>query len=119
MKESNLIKLAQLHYTRLGCRLFRNNVGTGWVGTIINKTPRDLVLRDYRPLHSGLCKGSSDLIGWTQVMITDDMVGKTVAVFTAIECKTGRLKATRDQVLFLDAVNAAGGRSSILREGDL
>ena len=35
---------------------------------------------------------SSDLVGWTSVVITPAMVGKTVAVFTAIEVKPETFK---------------------------
>lgn len=43
--------------------------------------------------------GGSDLIGWTPKTITLEMVGKTVAVFTAIEVKTpGWTNPTRHRV---------------------
>lgn len=35
---------------------------------------------------------SSDLIGWTSVVITPEMVGKKVAIFTAIEVKPETFK---------------------------
>jgi hypothetical protein len=92
---------------RLACssgstRLFRNNTGT---------------LRDAngRPVQFGLAKGSADLIGWSSVTITPDMVGQTVAVFTSIEvkCATGRLRPEQRQ--WLDAVQAAGGIAGVAR----
>lgn len=96
-------------------RLFRNNVGTGWVGLIVEKRGNSLVLRDPRPLHSGLCKGSSDLIGWTTVEITADMVGNKIAVFTAVEVKTGNVRITEEQKNFIDKVNEAGGIGEVIR----
>ena len=92
---------------RLACssgpvRLFRNNTGT---------------LRDGngRPVQFGLAKGSADLIGWSSVTITPEMVGQTVAVFTSIEVKssTGRLRPEQQQ--WLDAVSAAGGIAGVAR----
>jgi hypothetical protein len=59
------------------CILYRNNVG---VFQIKDKgRPRSIT--------TGLGKGSSDLIGYAKRTITPDMVGKTVAIFTAIEVK--------------------------------
>lgn len=96
-------------------RLFRNNVGTAWAGVIVAKTSSTITLREARPLHAGLCVGSSDLIGWTTVEITEDMVGDKVAVFTAIEVKAGNTKTTDAQANFVDQVNNAGGFASIKR----
>lgn len=123
MGEQKILKEILLKFSSIGGRVFRNNVGTGWVGksVFINKTstikvnPRDVVLRHARPLHSGLCKGSSDLIGWMPVTITKEMVGKKVAVFTAIEIKTSKVRITEEQQNFIDKVNEDGGISFIAR----
>jgi hypothetical protein len=84
------------------CRLFRNNTGT---------------LRDIngRPVSFGLCKGSADLIGWTTLTITPQMVGQQIAVFTSIEVKaaTGRIRPEQQQ--WLNAVQAAGGIAGVAR----
>lgn len=95
--------------------LFRNNTGMGWIGRQVHKTGTSITLEDCRPLHAGLTKGSSDLIGWTKVEITPDMVGKTVAVFTAVECKASRGKASEEQVNFLNVVNKSGGIAGIAK----
>lgn len=75
---------------------------------------RQLVLLNPRPFHAGLIKGSSDLIGWNSITITEDMVGKRVAVFTAVEIKTGSVKTTAEQKIFIDNVNKAGGIAGIV-----
>ena len=105
-------------------RLFRQNVGQGWQGT------RDLiaenrikamgggdvvVLRNPRPLIAGLCKGSSDLIGWRTVEVTPDMVGQRLAVFAAIEVKSATGRPTPEQTAFLAAVRDAGGVACVAR----
>jgi hypothetical protein len=94
-------------HIRLACstgpvRLFRNNTG---------------VLRDQhdRPISFGLCKGSADLIGWTTRMITADMVGQQVAVFTSIEVKTATGRLTPEQRQWLAAVETAGGIAGVAR----
>lgn len=98
----------------LGCampnlRLFRNNTGMGWQGTRLQSRPGTVLLSDPRPLHAGLCEGSSDLIGWTSVEVTPEMVGRNVAVFTAIEVKQPRKRPSPAQANFLQKVREAGG----------
>lgn len=104
---------------RPNTRLFRNNVGMGWAGRVIKRTQNNITLTDYRPLHAGLVKGSSDLIGWNTVEITPDMVGRRIAVFTAIEVKAGpRSRRTPEQVAFIEAVNTFGGIAGVVTNED-
>ena len=84
--------------SRKGHRLFRNNQGVAF--------HKDGSAVAYGVGH-GL--GGSDAIGWTRLVVTPEMVGKPVAVFTAIETKTGRKKPTDKQEKFLLAVAEAGG----------
>jgi hypothetical protein len=111
MKESNLMKTIQLALGKLPhVKLFRNNVAMAWVGEsrAINGSGNRLVI-NARPLHAGLCEGSSDLIGWTEVTITPEMVGRKFARFTAVEVKTDTGRATQKQRNFLDQVAQSGG----------
>jgi len=102
MRESEIQDHIRQRAHEHNARLFRNNVGS---------------LQDAtgRWVQYGLCVGSSDLIGWTMVEITADMVGHTVAVFTAIEVKAAKGKPTQEQLDFVDAVARAGGLSGIAR----
>ncbi|HUQ93849.1 MAG TPA: VRR-NUC domain-containing protein [Bryobacteraceae bacterium] len=81
----------------------------GWVGIIESRQGDRITLRDARPFHAGLCTGSSDLIGWTPVTVTPEMVGRKVAVFTAVEVKGEKGKIRPEQARFNAAVNEAGG----------
>lgn len=72
-----------LRANMLGCRLFRNNTGVAYDDT-------------GRPVFFGLGnegkKGPEDIrtpddVGWHLLTITPEMVGKRVAVFTAIDSK--------------------------------
>ena len=54
-------------------------------------------------------KGTPDLCGWTVIEITPEMVGKKFPIFTAIEVKTGDLKETKRQSMFIAGVLKAGG----------
>jgi hypothetical protein len=65
----------------------------------------------------GLCKGSSDLIGWRSTTITPEMVGQQLAVFTAIEVKD-RGTPTPEQLHFIAQVQAAGGLAGVARSVD-
>jgi hypothetical protein len=114
MKESDVQTLVQLRATRAGAVTFRNNVGQGWVGRS-TRQGRMTIIQDARPLHAGLCEGSADLIGWTSVDITPEMVGRRVAVFTAIETKAARGRATAEQLNFISRVLQAGGFAGIAR----
>lgn len=62
--------------------------------------------------------GGSDLIGLHSLTITPDMVGKRVAVFTAIEVKSDTGKATADQLAFIEFVQAMGGIAGVARSAD-
>jgi hypothetical protein len=56
--------------------------------------------------------GTSDLIGWTSVEITPEMVGDKVAIFTALEIKAdAKSSYTTNQADFINEVIAAGGRA--------
>lgn len=66
----------------------------------------------------GLCKGSSDLVGWKTIVITPDMIGRDVAVFLAIEVKTSTGRPSKEQRFFIDAVQEAGGISGIARSDE-
>jgi hypothetical protein len=103
-------------------RLWRNNVGTGWAGQATKVTsgnrqaiaqalrPGDVVIRQGRPLHAGLCVGSSDLIGYRVI--------DRVAQFVALEVKSPTGRPTAQQVQFLDHITSVGGCAGIVRSVD-
>jgi hypothetical protein len=126
MSESKVVKAVQLAATQLGARLFRNNVGKTWIGkskiydgpATVKVNAGDVVIRNARRFHAGLCEGSADLIGWYTITITEEMVGAKVAVFTAAECKARTGRTTDAQVRFIKAVNSAGGLGGVCRGPD-
>jgi hypothetical protein len=116
--ESELLKKIQVKLSPQTI-LFRNNVGTGWIGTVKrSKTGSGIYIENSRPLNAGLCVGSSDLIGWKSIEITPDMVGKKIAVFVAIEGKTGKLNPTPEQLNFIEQLKKAGGIAGVARSVD-
>ena len=114
-ERDELINPILMRASARGARLFRQNTGMAWVGEVM-KNGHQTVVVNARPFHAGLCVGSSDIIGITPVVVTPDMVGKTLGVFTAYEAKTGKLKATQDQVKFLEMVNKLGGIGKVVRD---
>lgn len=104
-------------------RLWRNNVGTGWTGQATRVTagnvralavglrPGDVVIRGARVLHSGLCVGSSDLIGYR----VQEINGQRVARFAAVEVKSAKGRPSTEQQAFIAKVRADGGLAGIAR----
>lgn len=100
-----MMKLSENEATRV----FRNNVGLGWAGKAIRCKDGSVLINNARPLHAGLCEGSSDLIGWHSIEIKPEHVGQRVALFVALEAKTGVGRLTPEQRAFIAAVHRAGG----------
>lgn len=101
--EKDIERMLILHASKIGSTVFKNNVG-------MYKDQRGNVIK------YGLCNGSSDLIGWTPITITPDMVGKRIAVFTAVEVKKdkrGKYQATKEQKAFISAVLNNGGYAGV------
>jgi len=121
MSETAILKHIQVAISRAGARVFRNNVALAWAGSSVTKVGQDfgdVLIKNARPIHAGLCEGSSDLIGFTPIEVTPDMVGKRLAIFTAIEVKAPRGHVEDIQRNFIDTVRAAGGIAMIARSED-
>lgn len=106
------------------CKLFRANVGKAWQSNEVLKVPRqmpvamgprDILLRNARPFDTGLPPGFTDLFGWAVVTITPDMVGQKIAQFIGPEVKDENGKPSPLQRVFIDVVNADGGRAGVVR----
>jgi hypothetical protein len=93
MDEATIQQQIQIEGVQYGSQLMRNNSGAfkdasgRWVryglGNVSKKQSEHIK--------------SSDLIGFTRVIITQEMVGKMVAVFTAVEVKSSDKKPTADK----------------------
>lgn len=103
MNEMNRLRAIMLGLSSLTVRLWRNNCGA-------------LKDSDGRLIHYGVANpGGSDLIGWKSVTVTPDMVGRKVAIFTAIEVKSDRGRPTPAQQNFLKCVQLDGGFAGVAR----
>lgn len=113
-RQQSLIRLAAAKRDIL---LFRNNVGGAMLdnGSFI----RFGLANDSDKMNDNI--KSSDLIGIERVTVTPQMVGGTLGVFTALECK--RLdwkfrpsdKHSAKQKVFIDLINAYGGRAKFIQ----
>lgn len=123
MAESSIQREIMLALSRNGSTVWRNNTGQAWAGEAtrilragpVNLYPGDVVIRNARPLHAGLCVGSSDLIAVTPVTVAAHHVGQCLGVFTAVEVKGDRGRVSEAQSNFLDHVAKCGGRSGVAR----
>ena len=98
------------------CLLFRANVGKAWTGEKIEKLPGNrLLITNPRPFDAGLPTGFGDLFGLVKVVITQEMVGKTIGQFIMPEVKTAKGKASDAQKRCINAVNDNGGRAGVVR----
>jgi hypothetical protein len=114
MLEKSVANEVLLAMSKRGTRLHRNNVATCWQGDVTRLVDGSILIRNPRIIHAGLCKGSSDYIGWHPLVITPEMVSSTVAVYTAVETK--RSKGGRiapEQQNFIDQVRLAGGMAGV------
>lgn len=106
------------------CKLFRANVGKAWASNDVVKVtrkmpvvmgPRDVLLRNARPFDTGIPPGFTDLFGYVIETITPDMVGQKVARFIGPEVKDDTGKPSPLQTVFINVVNADGGRAGVVR----
>jgi len=125
MNETNIVRTVMLALGKIkGVRIFRNNQGVAWIGKsvqfnsarTVNVEKGDVLIKNGRVFHAGLCTGSSDLIGLKSEIITPEMVGKKIAIFVATEVKTKSGRASKEQIAFIKMVNDLGGRGFIVTD---
>lgn len=117
MKEQQIQNAIRMAIAEYGT-YFRANVGTAWRGREYIKKGRNLTIIDAVPLSTGLPKGFSDLFGATPVLITPDMVGKTLPIFTVMEVKTATGRLRKEQAHFLEFMGSINAISGVVRSVD-
>jgi hypothetical protein len=103
VSEAAIQQQIRLALSRAGSVMHRNNVGA-------YRDDQGRVIR-----YGVGNPGGSDLIGWTPMLITHEMVGGMLGVFTAIEVKAPRGRPTEAQLNFLRQVQLGGGIAGIAR----
>ncbi|MBF0131048.1 MAG: hypothetical protein HQL75_00465 [Magnetococcales bacterium] len=120
MKESPIKREILVDITRRPeVLLFNNPVGLGYVGgEPIKLSDGSFAIRNPRRISFGLVPGSSDLIGCRTIIITDEMVGRSIGVFAAIEVKQLTGTAKEKQENFIATILQYGGIAGIARSVD-
>ncbi|MCK7581740.1 MAG: hypothetical protein MZV65_43050 [Chromatiales bacterium] len=119
MKESDIQRAVMLAASSAGLTVWRNNTGQAWAGNAQRLQDGSILIRNPRPLHAGLCKGSSGLIGLRRVLVTPEMVGRTDD--RAVHRHRGQApgqRPTPEQAHFLEFVRDAGGLALVARSPD-
>ena len=120
-QETDVLNKWLKRWTRWG-RFFRVHVGQYWAGRVVKKWTRGgvqyVTLMAAQPIQMGV-KGQGDYNGWHSIVITPDMVGRTVAVYVAVEGKNGDAgRVSDDQARHLEIVRQAGGIGIVVRSPD-
>lgn len=105
--EREILAEVLLAGTSSNTRLWRNNSGS-------------LLDRHGRLVRFGIANpGGSDCIGITSVLITPDMIGRRIGIFTAIEVKR-EIGGTvsEEQEAFLRVIEMFGGISGVVRSSE-
>lgn len=117
--ESTIQQEIQIQAMHFKCTLFRNNSGA-----CQDQTGR-LIRYGLGHISPKQQTKSSDLIGITEIVITQEMVGKTLGVFTAIEVKDEKWNPDKKldereikQNNFLQFVKSKGGIASFANKVD-
>ena len=96
-------------------RLFSNPVGEAWAGRTVRAEGGAVLLANASRVRYGLAIGSADLVGVRRLVITPDMVGRTVGVFLSVEVKAEDGSPGPGQIPWRDMVRAMGGLAGIAR----
>lgn len=122
-RENSAQRECWLEFGRNGSKVFRLNTGKAWAGRGQRQSDGSVLIEYAQPVTLGFglpngdpVRGASDLIGWTPMVITPDMVGMRVAVFTAGEAKPAKGGTTsEDQERFIAQLRADGGIAGVVR----
>lgn len=102
MKESEIQNQIRISCNKGNTRLWRNNIGEA-------KTKYGVVRYGIPGV------GGSDLIGFKTITIKPEHIGKNIAVFAAVECKSPKGKPSQEQINFIKYIRESGGLAGIAR----
>lgn len=123
-EETNIRNSAVMAASKEGARLFRNQVGAGWVCPP-NRTKkytkngkRYVLLEEPRWIEYGFPVGSGDDQGFMPTIITQEMVGSLFARYVNAEAKTQTGRPRRGQLEWHEFVWSNGGLSGFYRSDE-
>ena len=112
----NQIKDVLAYYHNL--YIMRANVGTGWIGDFVKNADDSITIYKPRRFQTGLPAGFPDLFGYKSLIITPEMIGKTIAQFAFVEVKTPKGKASKEQKEMHKQLIEAGAIGGIARSAE-
>jgi hypothetical protein len=101
-----------------GTRLFKNVGGNFWQGKLLDITNNIAKLAKPKRIKCGLVTGAADRIGFHQVTITPDMIGKKIPVFAAVELKKHDGRLSPEQQNFIKFILDMNGIAGVVRSVD-
>lgn len=117
MREADIQSAVLIALSEQGHYCLRVNSGQFWGGEVMSHDGSMLLLKHPTKIQ-GAVKGTADIVGCVQVVVTPQMVGKTVAVFTAIEVKQPGEKAKPHQENYLALMRSRGAIAGIATSSD-
>lgn len=115
--ETNIVRQCLERASKLGHRLWRQQVGTGWIGKSRKLEDGSVIIQNARPFHTGF-EGQLDTGGFTLITITPEMVGRKIPLFTEIEVKTNTGSVRDSQRKRIAYIRSVGGYAGIARSAD-
>ena len=106
-KETIIQRQIMIALSEAGHTCWRNETGRFWTGKVIHKDSSTVTLARPQMIPVGLCVGSSDIIGLTKE-------GR----FFAMEVKTAKGRASKEQKQFIEHVKSKGGIAGVVRNPD-
>jgi len=124
--ETNIVNAIMKSISPSGARLFRNVRGSFYtldsvralIGAALSMNTGRIkeAITGLRQLMAGLLvPGGSDLVGFRPVIITPEMVGKKIAIFSVVEVKTETGRVSPEQAHFVAFVKENGGFAGVAR----
>jgi hypothetical protein len=77
----------------------------------------DIIVKNPSRIHYGIERGAGDLIGWTEVSVTPEMVGQKVGIFTSIEDKSATDRIGLEQIIWVLNNRLSGCIAEVYKEG--
>ena len=128
-QETTIVNEIMKDTSKSGVRLFKNVRGMFYtiegvkalIAAAMSLNPARIkqAVQQLRMTTAGLlAAGASDLLGFTPVVITQEMVGQTIAIVTCIEVKTADGRVSKEQQDFTNFVRSSGGFGGIARNAE-